>query len=82
MVKDALHLFTQSWTKGAGIHGHQRCTAPLMDLGVGGWEQTTLAAEALVPSLFVEMDVLGVDVFKEARVPDVELVRRDTNNGP
>ena len=52
-----------------------------MHLGVGGGQYTALAAEALVPTLFVEMDILWVDVVVEARISDVDLVRRDTDDG-
>ncbi len=38
-------------------------------------------AESLVPSFLVDLQVLGVDLVEEAGVPDVKLVRRNTNDG-
>lgn len=53
-----------------------------MHLGVGRRQYTAFAAEALVPAFFVKMHILGVDLVVEARVPDMDLVRRDTDDGP
>lgn len=66
---------------GKRLHGAQCGTASLMDGGVDSREDSVLAAEALIPSLFVEGHVLGIDIFEEARIPDMDLVRRNTHDG-
>lgn len=62
-------------------HGTEGGASALVEVGVDGGEDRMLAAKALVPAILVDLEVLGVDLVEEAAVSDMELVRRDTNDG-
>ena len=52
-----------------------------MDGGIGGGEHAAFATKTLVPAFLVEVHIHWVDDIEEARVPDVQLVGGDTDDG-
>jgi hypothetical protein len=44
-------------------------------------EQAVSGTKPLVPPFLVEMDVPGIDLFKEPWIPDMQLVRRYSYDG-
>lgn len=62
-------------------HGVQGGASAPVDLCRDGCKYTMGAAETLIPALFLDLEVLGVNIIEETRVLDVELIRRYTDDG-
>jgi hypothetical protein len=52
-----------------------------MDARVHCSEHASFRTNFLVPSLLVKVNVLTIELVKEARVPDVQLVWGNSNDG-
>jgi hypothetical protein len=66
----------------AHIHRSQGSATQLVDLGVGRGQHAAFATKAFVPPFLVEMHIPWVDLVEKAGVSDMDLVWRDTNDGP
>jgi len=62
------------------LHGSQRSTASLVLLRVNGRQQAACTPKPLVPTLLVEVDVLGVDLVVKVWVSYVQFIRRHSYN--
>jgi hypothetical protein len=62
-------------------HGQQRRTTPLVNHRILSRKYTSLEAELPIPTLFIEVHVLAIEVFEEHRIPNVELVRCHPDDG-
>lgn len=52
-----------------------------MKAGIHGGQDAALGAEADIPALLVEVQVLCVEFLEEVRVTDVQLIGGDANDG-
>jgi hypothetical protein len=62
------------------LHGTQCGTAAFVEGGIHGGQDAALCAEADVPSLLVEVEVLCIELVEEVRVADVQLMGGDTDD--
>lgn len=64
----------------ASLHGRQGRTTPLMSRRMDGSQHTTLSPKSLVPSFLIKVDTFAIELVKEVRVANMQLVGRDADD--